>query len=199
MSVTGRPPSTTHAEIEAAALELFERRGFEQTSIEDIAASVGVGRRTIFRYFPSKNDIVWGDFDWVNRRLRDHLEESGEEVPLMEALRRAAILSNRYAVEELPALRQRMTLITTVPALQAHSMLRYASWRAVIAEWSAARLGVAPDDLAPQALAHTALGASMSAFSRWVENPALDLERCLDGAYQLLGVGFAFGRPKPAR
>jgi mycofactocin system transcriptional regulator len=190
MSATGRPPSTTHVEIEAAALDLFQRRGFEETSIEDIAGAVGVGRRTIFRYFPSKNDIVWGDFDWVNRRLRGHLEESDDEVPLMEALRRAAVLSNRYSTEELPALRARLTLITTVPALQAHSMLRYASWRAVVAEWAAARLGQRPDDLVPQVLAHVALAASMSAFTRWVEQPGEDLERCLETAYGLVADGF---------
>jgi mycofactocin system transcriptional regulator len=189
MSATGRPPSTTHTEIEAAAFDLFERRGFEATSIEDIAAAVGVGRRTIFRYFPSKNDIAWGDFDWVNERLRRGLEESGPEVPLMEALRRAAVLSNRYPGEELPALRQRLTLITTVPALQAHSMLRYSSWRAVVAEWAAARRGERSEDLVPQVIAHLALGASMAAFTRWVENPDEDLERCLDRAYQLLAEG----------
>lgn len=191
MSATGRPPSTTHAAIEAAAFELFASRGFEQTSIEDIAAAVGVGRRTIFRYFPSKNDIVWGDFDWVNQRLRKLLEESSDEEPLMEALRNAAVLSNHYPDDELPALRLRLTLITTVPALQAHSMLRYASWRAVVAEWAAARLGQDRTDLTPQAIAHVALGASMAAFTRWVENPGEDLERCLEDAYGLLAAGFA--------
>ena len=43
-----------------------------------------------------------------------------------------------------------MTLITTVPALQAHSMLRYAAWRAVVAEFVAQRLGDEPDDLVPR-------------------------------------------------
>lgn len=190
MPATGRPPSTTHAEIEGAALELFARRGFEETSIEDVAAAVGVGRRTIFRYFPSKNDMVWGDFNWVNERLRRALVESGDEVSLVEALRHAAVASNRYPDEELPALRLRMTLITTVPALQAHSMLRYASWRAVVAEWAAARRGEASEALAPQVIAHLALGASMAGFSRWVANPGEDLERCLDGAYRLLAEGF---------
>ncbi|MEZ5077597.1 MAG: mycofactocin system transcriptional regulator [Solirubrobacterales bacterium] len=186
MSATGRPPSTTHEEIGAAALELFHRNGFEATSVEDIAAAVGVGRRTIFRYFRSKNDMVWGDFDWVNERLRRHLEESGPEVPLIGALRRAAMLSNRYPAAQLPGLRIRMTLITTVPALQAHSMLRYASWRAVVAEWAAARLGQEPGDLVPTTIAHVALGASMAAFERWVANPEEDLEQCIDGAYRML-------------
>ena len=195
----GRPPSTTRAEIEAVALDLFAKRGFEATTVDDIAAAVGVGRRTIFRYFPSKNDIAWGNFEWVNRRLRRHLEESGPDVPLMEALHRAAVLSNRYPDEELPALRQRLTLITTVPALQAHSMLRYASWRAVVAEWAGARLGVSPEDLVPQTIAHVALGTSMASFSRWVDNPGEDLEDCLDGAYQLLADGFTLEEPKSRR
>jgi TetR/AcrR family transcriptional regulator, regulator of mycofactocin system len=189
MTATGRPPSTTHEEIGAIALELFRSRGFEETSVEDIAAAVGVGRRTIFRYFPSKNDMVWGDFDWVIGRLREHLEEAGEEVPLAEALRRAAILSNRYPAEQLPGLRIRLTLITTVPALQAHSMLRYAAWRRVIAEWAGRRLGQAPEELLPSAISHLALGASMAAFTRWVEDPGADLERCLDEAYRLVAVG----------
>lgn len=169
------------------ALELFIRQGFEETSVEDIAAAVGVGRRTIFRYFPSKNDIVWGDFDWVIERLRKHLEEAGEEVPLMDALRRAAVLSNSYPEDQLPGLRIRLTLITTVPALQAHSMLRYEAWRQAVAEWAADRLSRDAEDLVPQTIAHLALGASMAAFKRWVQNPDEDLERCLDTAYRLLG------------
>lgn len=193
MSTTGRPPSTTHSEIETAALELFATRGFERTSVEDIAAAVGVGRRTVFRYFPSKNDMVWGNFDEVNERLRSHLEECDDSVPLGEALRRAAVLSNRYPAEELPDLRLRMTLITTVPALQAHSMLRYASWRAVVAEWVAERLGLAPGDLVPETISHVALATSMAAFTHWVENPDEGLEECLEGAYGLLAEGFPDG------
>ena len=197
MSSSGRPPSTSHEEIEAAALELFVSRGFEATSVEDIAVAVGVVRRTIFRYFPSKNDIVWGDFDWVIERLREHLDE-GDSLPPAAALRRAAVLSNRYPAEQLPALRVRMTLITTAPALQAHSMLRYAAWRGAVAEWAARRLGAAPDDLLPEVVGQVALGASMAAFSRWVRNPDEDLERCIDRSYRALGDHFPYHSPRSA-
>ena len=192
----GRPPVTNHEQIAAVALGLFERDGFEETTVEDIAAAVGVERRTVFRYFPSKNDIVWGDFDWVIERLRTHLEEAELEVPLMDALRRAAVLSNRYPEDQLPELRIRMTLITTAPALQANSMLRYAAWRQAIAEWAARRLGLEPGDLIPGTLAHLALGASMAAFERWVANPGEDLERCLDQAYGMLAEGPAPADPE---
>lgn len=188
---SGRPPSTTHEQIASVALELFEERGFEQTTVDQIAAAVGVGRRTVFRYFPSKNDIVWGDFDWVMERLRVHFRECGDEVSPMQALRRAVVLSNSYEPAQLPKLRIRMTLITTVPALQAHSMLRYAAWRSAVAELIAERLGLRPDDLVPLAVAGAALGTAMASFTRWVSHPEEDLERCLDEAFELLAHGFA--------
>ncbi|HEX4307798.1 MAG TPA: mycofactocin system transcriptional regulator [Solirubrobacterales bacterium] len=184
----GRPPTTTHEQIERIALGLFAERGFEETTVDEIAAAVGVGRRTIFRYFPSKNDMVWGEFGQVIERLRAHLAE-GEDLPLMDALRRAAVLSNRYPVDQLPELRQRLTLITTAPSLQANSMLRYAAWRRAVAEWTAARLGLAPDDLVPEAISQAALGASMAAFTRWVGHPREDLGELLDRAYEVLGSG----------
>ena len=187
----GRPPSTTREEIEGVALGLFAERGFEATTVDDVAAAVGVGRRTLFRYFDSKNDIAWGDFDWEMERLHTALVEQGESVPLMEALRVGVVESNGYPPEQLPGLRIRMTLITQTPALQAHSALRYAEWRAVVAKWAAARLELAADDLIPQAIAGAALGTAMATFGRWVDHPDEDLGERLDLAFRSLAAGFA--------
>ena len=185
----GRPPSTSRESVERAALQLFARRGFEQTTVEDIAAELGVGRRTVFRYFRSKNDIVWGDFDRVLQRLRDELAGQREGLEMIDALAAAAVASNRYPPEQLPELRTRLTLITSVPALQAHSALRYADWRRVVAEFVAQRRGERPEDLVPQTVAFAALGASMAAFSVWVAEGG-DLERRLHDAYAALAAGF---------
>lgn len=182
----GRPPSTTHAEVERAALALFARNGFDDTTMDDIADALGVGRRTLFRYFPSKNDIVWGDFALVLNRLRGLLDATPASVPIMRALAHAIVESNRYEPEQLPELRIRMTLITSVPALQAHSMLRYAAWRQVVAEFVAARRGESPDDLVPQTIGHAMLGTSMAAFVHWVEHPGDDLDANLAQAYGVL-------------
>ena len=188
----GRPPTTTHAEIERIALELFAERGFEATTVDEIAAAAGVGRRTLFRYFESKNDIAWGDFDWVMARLREALDE-GAAAPLMDALRHGVVESNRYPPEEEPGLRTRMTMITGSAALQAHSALRYAEWRGVVAEWAAARLGEAPDDLRPRVIGYAALGSAMASFERWVANEDEDLLELLDAAFAALATGFAAG------
>ena len=185
----GRPPGTSRGAVTRTALEMFAERGFEETTVDDIADALGVSRRTLFRYFASKNDMVWGDFDWVLARLRRCLEDTESDEPLHEALGRAVVESNRYEDDQLPELRIRMRLITGVPALQAHSALRYAEWREVIAEWVAARLGGRPGDLIPQTVAHAALGTSMAAFLVWVDDPASDLVANLQDAYRLLGQG----------
>jgi mycofactocin system transcriptional regulator len=177
--------------VARTALELFAERGFEETTIEDIAEAVGVGRRTLFRYFSSKADMVWGEFDWVLDRLRAGLRETSPEEPLMQSLSTAVVESNRYERESLPELRIRMQLITRVPALQAHSMLRYAAWREVIAEFVAERVDQPVEALLPQTLAHAALGTSMAAFEVWVDNPSLDLVETLEEAYALLEAGFS--------
>jgi mycofactocin system transcriptional regulator len=191
----GRPPSTTREEIEAVALELFAERGFEATSVDDIAAAVGVGRRTLFRYFQSKNDIAWGDFDSVMRRLREELD-AGADLPLTEALRHGVVESNRYPADQEPGLRTRMTLIIGSAALQAHSALRYAEWRRVVAEWVAERSGEAPDDLLPRVLGYAALGSAMASFERWVASEDEDLLELLDAAFVALASGFTTARAR---
>ncbi len=185
----GRPPITSRESVGAVALDLFVQRGFEETTVDDIAAALGVGRRTVFRYYASKNDIVWGDFDRVLERIRADLDRYGNDVPVVEAVAAAAMSSNRYPKEQLPELRLRLTLITTVPALQAHSMLRYSAWRAVVAEYAARRWGFEPDALEPQTLGYAALGASIAAFTAWARTGG-DLEDHLRAAYVLLGSGF---------
>jgi mycofactocin system transcriptional regulator len=166
------------------------RDGFEETTLDDIAAAAGVGRRTLFHYFSSKNDLVWGNFDGVLERLRAELAAGDPEAPMMETLGRAVVSSNTYEGDALEDLRLRMRLITTVPALQAHSMVRYADWRRVVAEFVAGRVHQDPDDLLPLSIGHMALGASTSAFVRWVSHPEEDLIAHLRTGYLHLARAF---------
>lgn len=167
--------------------------------MDDIARALGVGRRTVFRYYASKNDLVWGEFDEVLDRLRAelHAADPDQDRPIIDVLRAAAVRSNTYPDELLGELRIRLTLIQTVPALQAHSMLRYAEWRAVIAEYVAERLGCPPDELAPVAAGYAALAASTAAFHRWVSHPDEDILTLIDRSYELLVRGFAIDATSP--
>lgn len=186
----GRPAVTSRGGLEFVAIELFAEKGFDATTVDDIAEAAGIGRRTFFRYFASKNDAVWGDFDHALDDLRQRLDAVPEDVPLVQGLHDAVLAFNRLDPEEVPQHRKRMSLILRVPALQAHSTLRYAGWRSVVATYAARRLGCDADDFAPQLLAHSALACAVAAYDRWLEVPGSDLEALLDEALARLATGW---------
>src|ERR1700729_1423349 len=187
----GRRRVTSQAELGHVAFELFEANGFEQTTVEDIATAAGIGRRTFFRYFPSKNDVPWGMFELELERMRARLKACPRDIRLMDAIRVALVDFNQVEPAQVPRHRRRMELILRVPALLAHSTLRFAAWRAVIAEFAAERTGSRPDDLAPQAIAHAVLGVSVAAYEHWLDQPAADLGTLIDDAMRQLAAAFA--------
>ncbi len=157
--------------------------------MDDIATAAGIGRRTFFRYFRSKNDVPWGDFDAQLDRMRSFLRGVTDEVSMMDALRAAVLDFNRLDPDEVPWHRRRMELILRVPALQAHSTLMYAAWRGVVVEYVARRLGQPEHGLTPQATAYAVLGACVAAYEQWLAHGEADLGDLLDRSLQLLGRG----------
>ncbi len=186
----GRRRVTSRAELEQAAFALFEARGFDATTVDEIAAAAGIGRRTFFRYFPSKNDIPWGAFELELERMRVRLKACPPEVPLMEAIRGALIDFNQVPPAQVPLHRRRMELILRVPTLLAHSTLRFAAWREVVAEFVAQRSGSRPDELAPQVIAHAVLGVAVAAYEQWLGDPAADIGTLLDDGMRQLDAAF---------
>jgi mycofactocin system transcriptional regulator len=182
----GRPVVTSHAAIEQAAFRLFGERGFEGTTLDAIAAELGVGRRTLFRYYSSKNDIPWGQFDRTLSHFRDLLEETPEQVPLAQAIHGAVVGFNDFPDDAEPPHRERMRLILETPALQAHSVLRYAEWRGVIADYVGRRLGVGTDELVPQLVAHLSLAMALTAYQQWLQRPTETLAQLLDASMAAL-------------
>lgn len=180
---SGRPFSTSREALERAAFALFEERGFDQTSIDDIADAAGIGRRTFFRYYPSKNDLVWGNFEQELRKMRSSLDTSAPGKPLMDAIRESVVSFNLIVPGNEEAHRRRMRMILGVPTLVANSTLRFAAWRAEIARFAADRLGVADDDLAPVVIGYSALGASIAAYEQWLKVEDADLSALLNDAF----------------
>jgi len=187
----GRQPSTSVAELSHVALRLFAERGFAETTVDDIAAACGIGRRTFFRYFPSKNDVPWGDFDALVGRMRRYLHETAPEVSLVDALREAIVEFNRFPPGEVEDHRRRMSLLLNVPTLVAHSTLRYATWRQAVAEYVADRLDVPEDGMRPQVIAWASLAASLSAYEQWLKHEGSDLSVLLRTAFDVLGETFS--------
>lgn len=185
-SARGRPEVTSHAEIERVAFRLFAERGFAGTTLAAIADEVGVGRRTLFRYYRSKNDIPWGQFDRTLAGFRAVLDEQPEELPLHEAVHRGVVRFNEFPEDARPSHRERMRLILTTPDLQAHSVLRYGEWRRVIAEYVARRTGTDAEDLLPRTVAQVSLALALSAYDVWLDDPDADLSELVDAAMHAL-------------
>lgn len=169
-STIGRPAVTSRAELEQICLSIFSQQGFDVTSVDEIASAAGIGRRTFFRYFKSKNDAVWGDFDVQLESFEAWFDRCPADVPVIDAIRSAVIAFNSFDGAAAVSLRNRMTVILSSPALQAYSTLRYAAWRGVVARFAAGRLGIAERDLIPQTLGHLALGAALAAYEHWLSS-----------------------------
>lgn len=189
---------TSTLEIEQAALRVFEDRGFDSTTIEEIAAAAGISRRTFFRYFSSKNDILFAGFSELLVELEEWLAAADADRPMLDVLADATIRFNRIHSDGTAAHRERMELILHTPALRANASLRHAEWGAVIARFAAARLGVAEDDLAAQVVGHAALGAGNAAYERWLIDPSADLAELIDEAFTMTQALGDLGRPARA-
>lgn len=195
----GRPAATSRGELERICLAIFSEQGFDVTSVDEIAAAAGIGRRTFFRYFKSKNDAVWGEFDTQLAAFARWFADCPAEIPVGEAIRSGVIAFNSFDAQATESLRNRMRLILSSPSLQAYSTLRYAAWREVVARFAASRLGGAPEDLVPRTLGHLALGAALSAYEQWLAHEDTDLIDLLRTSLTLLGDPPGPTAPGPAR
>jgi len=185
----GRRRTTSWEHISHVAIDLFTAQGFDEVSVDDVAAAAGIARRTLFRYFPSKSALPWGDFDAHLEHMRTQLADLDPDVPIREALRTALLAFNMF--DDPDRHRQRMRLILETEALQAYSMTMYAGWRAVVAAFVASRLGVSPADLVPQTVAWTMLGVARAAYGHWLEDETVSLPAALGHAFDMLAPGLA--------
>ncbi|MFY9918100.1 MAG: mycofactocin system transcriptional regulator [Mycobacterium sp.] len=185
----GRRRSTTWDHLSNVAIDLFAARGFDDVSVDDVAHAAGIARRTLFRYYPSKSALPWGDFDAHLERMRDQLAELDPSVPIGDALRTALLAFNTFDESETARHRQRMRVILQTAELQAYSMTMYAGWRAVVATFVARRLGVKAGDLVPQTVAWTMLGVALSAYEHWLGDESASLAQELNDAFDTVSDG----------
>ena len=187
----GRPPGTSGRQLELIALRLFTEQGFEETTVEEIAAAAGVSRRTFFRYFDTKADVLWHEFDGEVDALRAAFREVPDVVAMMEAIRQVIVSVNRYRVEDVPELRVRMNLIGSVPALQASAASHYAAWEQTVSDFASTRLRQPADSLYPLTIGRTTLAACRAAYDHWIAHGDADIAGYLDTVLAGLATGFA--------
>ncbi|HEU5108777.1 MAG TPA: TetR family transcriptional regulator, partial [Micromonosporaceae bacterium] len=108
----------TRAALEEAALALFARDGYEQTTVDEIAAEAGVSVRTFFRYFSGKRHVLFGDvaFERITRLRRLLAARPAGEDPL-DSVRAVLEASDFTDPQELEQIRLRMRLMIDQPSL----------------------------------------------------------------------------------
>ncbi|MBW8871537.1 MAG: TetR family transcriptional regulator [Leifsonia sp.] len=168
----GRPADVDPERVALLALRHFDEHGYEQTTMDDIARLAGIGRRTLFRYFPSKPALVWGGLEPVVGRLHDVLDAAGDDEPVRDVLARAISESLTLTPDAREATRRRLTLMGTHPALVGFGLTAVAANRGMLVGFLARRLGEDPDGLRVQVLADALGSANFSALLWWARNDA---------------------------
>jgi TetR/AcrR family transcriptional regulator, regulator of mycofactocin system len=134
----------TRARLERAALDLFARRGYDRTTVEDVAAEAGVSARTAFRYFPAKADLVFGDVAADLAELRRLLAAQDAGAPAFEAMRGAlAEFAPRIGT---PMNAERSQVVAANPELTARALGQRELWAEAIATELATRRGLRGPD-----------------------------------------------------
>jgi len=182
----------TRAALEEAALALFARDGYEQTTVEGIAAEAGVSVRTFFRYFSGKRHVLFGDvaFERITRLRRLLSARPSHEDPL-ESVRAVLDASDFTDPGELEQIRLRMRLMFDQPSLVPMYLTTIQELRQEVALFVAARRGVSPTHPYPLLVSAAASAAWDVALHAWATGHPGDLADLRRSVFDQLAKGIS--------
>ena len=191
VSLRERKKADTRRRLMTLALRLFEERGFDETTVGELAASADVAPRTFFRYFPTKVEVLFGDHDELVALLRDTLAARPADESIVHAVRRATLVGIQRLITDPAPYLTRSRLAASVPAAHARSRQLDADYENVIAEALAADRNTDPaTDLRARVIARAAWGATRAAREVWLASAAeRDPSRLINEAFDLLEQG----------
>src|SRR6516164_1341770 len=169
-----------------AAFDLFDERGYEQTTVDDITDRAGLGRTTFFRHYRTKEDVIFPDHDRMLEQIRERLRTSSHRTALAAVSDAVRLVLLQY-LDEGDLARRRYALTSTVPALRDReiaSVARYQRlFREFIADWMADPREPAP--LRAELMAAAVVAAHNHVLRRWLRGECRDPVRELDDALGL--------------
>jgi AcrR family transcriptional regulator len=154
------------SELEAVALRLFEERGFDQVTVDEIASAAHISARTFYRYFPTKEDVLQVKIDRSSEALRVALAARPVDEAPLHSLRLA--LEEAVSLEDAALSRRWTAVVAASPGVLRAVLggIQLKSQR-VIAEFFGSRLGMPDDALVPTMLAAAVGGVIQAARTRW--------------------------------
>ena len=183
-----RKKAATKHSIQEHALRLFVEKGYDATTVDEIAAAAGVSHMTFFRYFPHKEEVV--EYDEYDPLMEELIaERPGNEAPLTAL--HAAIRTGLEQVlaTDREALLIRTRLVLQNPVLRSRNLVAQDTTRDLFARALARRAGLPEPDLAATVRASAALGAITPAIMAWAEGDGEDLIALIDDAFAALATG----------
>jgi AcrR family transcriptional regulator len=184
----------TRQALEQAALRLFGERGYEQTTVEDIAEAADVAVRTFFRYFSSKQDVLFGEVvtDRVVR-LRTELAVRPRDEDLLDSIRTVMDLLDFKGPDEEEQILARMELMRRQPSFVSRYLEIMDEMRSTVVDFVAERTGLDPSrELFPLLVGGACVASWDSSLKLWVASRATtSLTKLRNDAFTTLTAGLA--------
>ncbi|MFF0465584.1 TetR/AcrR family transcriptional regulator [Streptomyces mexicanus] len=176
-----KPPARIR--LADAAFALFDERGYEQTTIDDIAERAGVGRTTFFRHYRSKEAVIFPDHDRLLELIRDRLATSNHRTALV-AVSDAVRLVLLHYIEEGDLARRRYALTSKVSALRDREIASVARYQRLFREFIAEWMGDPTESasLRAELMAASVVAAHNHVLRRWLRGESSDPVAELDEA-----------------
>jgi AcrR family transcriptional regulator len=152
-----RKKQRTRETIARAAHALFAERGYHATTLPDIAEAADVSTRTIFAYFPSKEDILFSDFPLMKATLAQALAERPDGEDALGTVRK--LILSMHEVEKSEVEQQVRLCVEKDETLRSHLRARHAQLEELIAQAIAKDLNAAENDVRPQVVAASLIAA----------------------------------------
>ncbi|HEY7049510.1 MAG TPA: helix-turn-helix domain-containing protein [Jatrophihabitantaceae bacterium] len=157
-----------------AAFELFAERGYEQTTVDDIADRAGVGRTTFFRQYRSKEDVIFPDHDRLIAAVRDRLATSTESTAIVAVSEAVRLVLLRY-VDEGERARRRYALTSSVATLRDREIVSVARYQRLFREFIVDWMGPARDAaLRAELMSAAVVSAHNHVLRRWLRKDTDD-------------------------
>ncbi|EMF00187.1 TetR family transcriptional regulator [Streptomyces mobaraensis NBRC 13819 = DSM 40847] len=186
--VTGlreRKKARTKAAIQREAVRMFREQGYTATTIEQIAEAAEVAPSTVFRYFPTKQDLVFShDYDLPFAMMLQ--AQSPDLTPIQAERRTIRSMLEDIPPEELALQRERWVLIISEPELWGASLGNMSRTMEIMSEQVAKRAGRDPGDASVRAYAGAVFGVMLQVSLEWAKNPEMDFAVALDEALLFL-------------
>lgn len=179
-SLKTRKQQVVRDALSAAAEELFLARGFEAVTVEEIAQAAGVSRRTFFRYYKSKEDVLAERTDRLGEQLLVELAARPPNEPPLLAIRNALVPAIEYGLEEPDLVRSTIRLLRETSALRRAVMERRNRLEERIAALMVQRMDATSDDNTPMLLAFLTRALHDTAFNAWYDHETDDIADLVD-------------------